>query len=257
MTTRLRNPGELCWFNLMSPQPAAGRGFFGELFGWTYSDIPNLGHTIHLGPHKIGAFFDVVLPGAPATPPMIGILIKVADADATAKKVAALGGTVVRPPFDIFGNLRMAVLTDPLGTSFDVWESKREQGTDVDPSLHGAPIWIENVTTDVPRARRFYQELFGWAIEVMHPPGMEYTVVKAGNEGVGGIMERRPDMGDVLPFWTLYFNSRNADETVRKAERMGGKICMPVTAVPNVGKIAAITSPQGVNFCIIQPNPHQ
>jgi predicted enzyme related to lactoylglutathione lyase len=193
MTTRMRSTGEFCWFNLMTPQPAEARGFFGELFGWTYSEIPNVGHTVHLGGHKIGGFFENLAPDGRKIDAHIGIMIKVDNADSAVIRAAAHGGSA-RPPFDVMGNLRMAVCTDPSGAMLDFWESKTEHGTDVDAALHGAPCWIELLTDDVDRATKFYGGLFGWTTEKMHPPGMEYTVFKRGTDGVGGAFQITPEM---------------------------------------------------------------
>jgi predicted enzyme related to lactoylglutathione lyase len=37
MTTRIRNPGEFCWINMLTPQPAEACTFFEKLLGWTYA----------------------------------------------------------------------------------------------------------------------------------------------------------------------------------------------------------------------------
>ena len=58
-------------------------------------------------------------------------MVKVESADATADKVNALGGKAM-PPFDIMQNGRMAVCFDPNGAQFDLWQPKKEPGTDVD-----------------------------------------------------------------------------------------------------------------------------
>ena len=52
----------------------------------------------------------------------------------------------------------------------------------------GAISWAELQTTDVEGAKKFYSELLGWTTEDFPSEEMHYTIVKAGGEGVGGIM---------------------------------------------------------------------
>ena len=56
--------------------------FFGKLLGWTYSEIPGLGHSVEVGGCKIGGLFDLEGPNTPpGTKPHIGGLLKVENAE--------------------------------------------------------------------------------------------------------------------------------------------------------------------------------
>ncbi len=101
MATGMRKSGDFCWVNMLTPQPAEAREFFGKLFGWTNSEIPRMGHKALVNGHEIAGIFDLEGPNAaPGTPPHVGALIKVDSADATCEKVRSLGGQA-RPAFDI------------------------------------------------------------------------------------------------------------------------------------------------------------
>jgi predicted enzyme related to lactoylglutathione lyase len=52
----------------------------------------------------------------------------------------------------------------------------------------GAFSWLELMTTDVDGAKKYYSNLFGWDTEEMPMADMKYTIVKVGEEGLGGIM---------------------------------------------------------------------
>jgi len=196
MSKRTRRTGEFCWINILTPQPAEARAFFGALLGWTYFEIAGIGHGVEVAGRKIGGLFDLEGPNTPkGTPAAIGVMAKVDSADETCKKVASLGGKT-KPPFDVMDQGRMAVCFDPNGAQFDVWEPKKNHGTDVDTSLHGAPSWFETLTSDVDRASAFYTALFGWTPETTTPmPGVQYTTFKHGNEYVAGMMQLTPQMG--------------------------------------------------------------
>jgi predicted enzyme related to lactoylglutathione lyase len=252
MATGLRKTGDFCWINMLTPQPAQAREFFSRLLGWTYAEIPGMGHKALVGGREIAGLFDLDGPNAaPGTLPHIGVLLKVDSADATCEKVTSLGGQA-RPAFDIEDQGRIAACSDPNGAGFVVWEPNEFLGTDADSSLHGAPSWFETMTTDVDRATKFYSGLFGWTPEVMVTPGFEYTTFKRGTEHVAGMMQITPRMGDLHPHWRTYFTVRDADLTAREAVELGATISMTMKEAPGVGRFCGITSPQGVPFCVIQ-----
>lgn len=252
MTTGIRKPGEFCWINMLTPDPTKARAFFAALLGWTYAEIPGMGHIVKVGGHDIGGLFDLEGPNTPkGTPPLIGVMVKVENADAACERVISLGGKA-KAAFDIMDNLRMAVCTDPNGAEFDVWEPKKGLGTDVDSSEQGAPSWFETLTTDSRRAARFYSGLFGWTPETMPMPDLDYTTFKHGTDYVAGMLQITPEMGKMRPQWATYFTVKNADQAMSAATALGGKIFMPLKEVPGVGRFCGIMSPQGVMFYVIQ-----
>jgi hypothetical protein len=254
MTTGTRRIGDFCWINMLTPHPAGALAFFGELLGWTSSEMPGVGHTVHVGGHAIGGLFDLAGPRTPpGTPPLIGLLVKVESADAAVEKVAALGGRA-QPAFDIGPQGRMAVCHDPTGAELDVWEARRLLGTDVDSAHHGAPSWFELMTTDVDLAARFHAGLFGWTVVPPResPPGLAYTTFEHGGAPVAGMMPIPPAMGQVSPRWVTYFTVDDAAEAERRAVALGGRIERRLHDVPGVGRLCGVASPQGVPFCVIQ-----
>ncbi len=251
MTIGTRKTGEFCWINMLTPQPAEARAFFGKLLGWTYIEMPGIGHRVQVGGRDIGGLFDLAGPNTPpGTPPVIGVMVKVDSADATCAKVTPLGGKA-KPAFDIMDNLRMAVCFDPNGAEFDVWEPKKGHGTDADSTRHGAPSWFNTMTTDVDRAAKFYSALFGWMPEVMPMSGSNYTTFKLGAAKVAGMMPITPQMGNLRPHWLTYFTVTDAEEAAREAVEFGASLRMTMQDVPGV-RFCGITSPQGVVFRVVQ-----
>ena len=252
MATGIRRPGEFCWINMLTQRPAQARAFFGELLGWTYGDIPGLGHLVRGGPHPIGGLFDIEGPNTPkGTPPEIGVMVKVENADAAGERVNSLGGEAA-PAFDIMGNGRMSMCQDPCGARFDLWQPMKQTGTEVDSDLHGAPSWFETLTSDADRAARFYSELFGWTPEVMPMPGGTYRAFRLGGENVAGMMQITPAMGNLTPHWRTHFTVRDVDEAMREAVRLGGALRTSVKDIPGVGRFCGLASPHGVEFCVVQ-----
>ncbi len=257
MTTGNRKSGDFCWINILTPQPAEARDFFGKLFGWTYSDMGGMGDLIEIDGHKIGGLFDTISPQTPAgTGPVIGVMVKVDDADAMADKANSLGGNA-RPPADVGNNGRMVMCNDPSGANIDFWQPRGQNGSDADTSHHGVPSWFENYTPDVAGSTRFYTDLFGWMPEVMHMPGMDYTTFKIGDTPIAGMMAIAGDMQGTPPRWATYFTVDNVDETAKKVVELGGSLSIPPLDIPTVGRFAGVLSPQGVRFMVITYLPRQ
>ena len=252
MTTGVRKAGDFCWINMLTPEPAQAREFFGGLLGWTYIEMPGMGHLVQVNGRNIGGLFDLAGPNTPpGTPPVIGVMIKVDSADATAVKVNELGGKAM-PAFDIADQGRMAVCFDPNGANFDLWEGKGSPGTDADSRDHGAPSWFETLTTDIDRAATFYARLFGWVPQVKPMPGIVYTTFSLAGTPIAGMMQITPQMGAMPPNWGTYFTVTDAAAASKETAAKGGTICVPVREVPEVGRFCGLTSPQGVPFSVIE-----
>src|SRR5262249_20638848 len=146
---------------------------------------------------------------------LVGLMVKVESADATAERVRAIGGEA-RAPFDIMKAGRLSVCHDPTGAEFDVWEPKSMRGTDVGSDLHGAPGCCELRTAEPARAAKFYQELWGWT----------------------GVAMRK----DQTPRWLTYFTVDDVAAAARQATRRGGKL------VSLDDGASLVRSPQGVVF---------
>ncbi len=254
MTTGTRRVHDFCWINLMTPEASKAKAFFGRLFGWTYGAMPGVagGHLIEVEGRHAGALMDLAVSSLPpGTPAVIGVMVKVDDADATREKVIALGGRA-EPAYDALENGRMAMCSDPNGAGFAIWQPKKEQGADADSHAHGAPSWFETITSDSARAAAFYSALFGWTAEAQPMPGMTYTRFKLGSVPIAGAMPILPHMGNPPPHWGTYFAVDDAAVTARLGVELGATLCVPVTDIPGVGRFAMLQSPQGVPFHVIQ-----
>ena len=253
MTTITRQPGEFCWINILSPDPDKARGFFGTLLGWEFTAMPGMGDSIKVCGRNIGGLFNTVSERTPTgTAAVLGLMVKVENADATVEKIRSLGGTA-EPAFDIGPAGRMAVCHDLNGAKFDLWEPKAMHGTDVDRTLHGAPCWFETITSDTERAATFYEALFGWSPTVSTATGSPYTEYALAGAPIGGMMQLTPEMAKngMKPDWCVYFTVKDPDEAARVAAANGGKICVPPTDIPGIGRFCGIISPEGITFYAI------
>jgi predicted enzyme related to lactoylglutathione lyase len=176
--------------------------------------------------------------------------ISVTSADEIAAKAKALGGTVMKEPFDVMDAGRMAVIIDPTGAPFSIWQAGKHHGYEI----KGQPntvSWNELLTTDTARAIDFYSKLFGWVADT-HGAPMEYTEWKNGDEHAGGMMQIAPHMGPVPPHWGIYFAVDDCDAMFQKATSLGARAFVPPMDIENVGRFAVIQDPQGAVFSIIK-----
>lgn len=246
MPTGPRKTGQFCWINVLTPEPAEAQRFFAALLGWSFVEIPGMGHRIQVDGHDIGGMWDHAAPSTPAgVPPGIGVMVRVDSADATAARVIELGGRA-QPAFDIMDQGRMAECHDPDGANIDIWQGAASPGMTADPARHGVPSWFELMASDRDKAVDFYQKLFGWTASDANVPGFDYTVMKLGDTMVAGMMQITPEMGDFPSHWGVYCTVDDVDATARRVEELGGTITMPLMDIPDTGRMVGFASPQGV-----------
>ena len=252
-------PGTFCWPELSTTDQKAAVNFYRTLFGWEVNDSP-------IGPDEVYSTFQIRGKGVGAAynqqpeerqhnvPPHWNSYVSVASADDAAKKAASLGGKVLAPAFDVMDFGRMAVIQDPAGAVFQVWESKKHFGAQImrEP---GALTWTELATTDTEGAKKFYTSLFGWKEKTSDGAGMTYTEFSVGDTPGAGMMAMNDQMKSmhVPPHWLVYFQTADVDATAKTAASNGANLIVPPMDIPNVGRFSVIADPQGAVFAIYKP----
>lgn len=121
----------------------------------------------------------------------------------------------------------------------------------------GAPSWTELMTNDPESAREFYSQLFGWEFETMPMPDGEYHVASVAGETVAGICNFPPQAEGAPPCWGQYITVNDVDATAEKVEALGGKIIVPPTDIPSIGRFTMFTDPQGAAINAISYLPQE
>lgn len=117
-------------------------------------------------------------------------------------------------------------------------------------------FWYDVMTTDVGAAAKFYSSVVGWTAADSGVPGMSYTVLSANGQGLAGIMAK-PEGAPFPNMWTGYIFSDDVDADVKKAVKLGGKVCKEPEDIPQVGRFAVLADPHGAMFNIMKPNSDQ
>lgn len=110
---------------------------------------------------------------------------------------------------------------------------------------HGAFSWSELMTTDLKGAEAFYSTLFGWTLADGPVGDIEYRVISAGGQAIGGLMKKPENMEQIPPHWGSYITVDDVDLTAKLAEEHGGIVLMPPHDIPTVGRMTVIQDPQG------------
>lgn len=114
-------------------------------------------------------------------------------------------------------------------------------------------FWYELMTPDVEAAAAFYRNVVGWNTEPFGGAGMEYIVVKAGDRGVGGIMNPPPGSG-MPTAWLGYIYTDAVDAKTEAVKAAGGAVYRePADIGGGVGRFSVVADPQGGVFMLLQP----
>ncbi len=155
-------PGTPSWVELSSPDTDAAAEFYGGLMGWSATE-PGPAETggyrmFQQDGKNIGGLMGHMQEGQPTA---WATYVSVADADETAAKVKAAGGTAVVEPMDVMDIGRMAFFADPTGAVFGIWQPKTFTGADL-VNEPGSLCWNEVLTRDADADKAFYPAVFGW-----------------------------------------------------------------------------------------------
>lgn len=250
----MTSPGRFVWFEYVSNDARKAQGFFGELFGWSTKPVPmpDGEYVMIAAPDgtTIGGY-SAVPEGAPPRASWLPYL-QVASATDIARKVKTLGGTVMKEPFKVGDFATMAVVLDPAGAAFALWQPNKI----AEPAKPAAGhfVWNELASKDPGASVQFYSQIGGFTSSKMDMgEAGTYHLLESGGQGRAGIMAQQ--MPQQPHAWLPYVHVANADQTADKAKRLGATIAVPPTDIPNVGRFAILVDGQGTATGILQPAP--
>ena len=146
----------------------------------------------------------------------------------------------------------MALVADPQGAQFALWQPGKAEGTGDYKDLEGAWCWNELMCDNAEKAVAFYQQIASYNVDAMAMGEHgTYHVLKVGDKRTGGVMKKM--MAQAPNAWLPYVQVGNADQTADRAKKLGADIKVPPTDIPEVGRFAVFTDPQGAAIGILQP----
>ena len=258
-------PGVRSWVDTWQSDPAAAAAFYAGLFGWdieetTAPDAERRYLMCRLRGRDVAGLGGPMAEGAA---PGWTVYVWVESVDDAVAKVRDGGGKVLAGPFDSLEGGRIAVVADPAGAVFGVWEPGEHKGAQRvnEPSAWSISVLV---TPDPERAKAFYADVFGWQSEEFGPPGGGLSVFRLP-DFFGGVPEQ-PVPRDVVaamidahgddqnPAWSIDFWVDDADTAAAKVAELGGTVITPVYATP-AGRQAVVADPAGAVFTVSKVGP--
>ncbi len=112
-------------------------------------------------------------------------------------------------------------------------------------------VHVELATTDIGKARSFYQSLFDWKLRDEDMGDMTYTMIDVGG-GTGGGMMAHPVPG-APSAWLPYVEVADIVAATAKAKSLGATIMRDVMEVGEAGSLSIFVDPTGAHLGLWQP----
>lgn len=241
--------GTPTWLDLGVPDLDLAKAFYRALFGWEYAE-----RSAATGPFTMcllrGRRVAALRPASVADAEGESwwhVHLATDDCDGTAQRIADSGGTLLAPPSDVADLGRTAVVEDPVGARFSLWQGRTLPGCEL---VNEPCTLVRNdlMSPDPEPARRFYTSVFGFTLDGNDDlPDVDFTFLRRpdGHE-IGGVFGAP---GAAASRWQTVFEVAGTDDLVARALAAGGKAEAPEDTP--YGRTAAITDPFGTAFSVI------
>lgn len=264
--------GVPCWIDTEQPDVDAAAAFYGGMFGWTFEDAmppeaPGRYLIAKLNGRDVGG---IASTGAGAG--AWNTYIAVDDAEASVRRLVTAGATVQSAPAEAGEGGRGAVLTDPEGVEFRIWQARRRPGSQV-ANVPGSWNFSDLHTSDPGAATAFYGNAFGWQVDdlgfglLIRRPGygdhLEATIdpgIRARQANVAtptGFEDAIAWIVDAAPAeparWHVSFTVEDRDQAVAVAKRLGAMVLSQ--SDDHWTRTALIRDPHGAEFTASQFTP--
>ncbi len=233
-------PNPFIWTNLSTFDTAAACGFYKAVFGWRFTNDGGY-HYADLNGEPVAALLE--MPGklqALNLPSFWMSYVQVPDLEAAVARAEAIPGTIVEVrPTDFGADARIALVRDPAGAGFTMYQGPALAGRRQAP---GWPCWTVHHSGDIAMIQPFYETVLGWQF---HPNGTNTAkIVVDGN--VVAHAERIPDATrGRYTYWMPIFGVASVADTRREVTAQGG------TDVWNLGDGRhMLADPQGATFLV-------
>ncbi len=252
--------GYFLWHELMTTDPDGAKAFYPAVTDWslTPGGIPDLEYdmwTTARGPVGGCMLLPVEARSMGAGSHWIPYM-GTTDIASTAARAGELGARTFVPVTDIPDIGQFAVLADPQGAMFALYQPGVPSDEEARPQV-GDFSWHELMTTDAPAALAFYGDLFGWTETGAHDMGPMGIYHLFGGDGhtFGGMLSRTADMPGESA-WLCYVRTDNAQAAAAAVTNAGGMVMNGPMEVPGGDWIVQCRDPQDAAFALhVMPAP--
>jgi predicted enzyme related to lactoylglutathione lyase len=244
--------GKFVWHELLSGDAAAATAFYTKVVPWKSQPWEqDSSYSMWVGKNgPVGGVAKLDGAGAAHWRPYAAV----SDVAATAEAAKGLGGRVLKDKTDLPNGGSYAVLADPQGAEFAVYQSGGESGSNgsAGPAA-GDFSWHELATTDASAAMAFYTKLLGWEAGPVHdmgPAGNYYLFLHEGNQYGGMFVSDGAGTG---PSWLCYVSVEDVGKAATAAKNAGGRVMNGPMEVPGGSWIAQVLDAEGAAFAVHEP----
>ncbi|MDI2130085.1 VOC family protein [Yinghuangia seranimata] len=239
--------GHPCWIDRVGPDLTSASAFYGAVFGWSFADEDGPGGG--RGAYRIASVRGEIVAGLGQAPPALPaawhVYLAVKDPDATASRVASLGGRVVMGPMTVGDNGRLLLAVDPAGAAVGFWSGARAEGVvlgDEPGAVSGFALRVGSAD-DV---ESFYGGLFGYR-EISDPVLMLDGLMLDGL--TLATVQRTGRLGGAR--WIPYIGVEDLTATASRALEAGGGL---VEVPQMLGDLASmvVRDPEGALLGIVE-----
>ncbi|MFJ4472900.1 VOC family protein [Streptomyces sp. NPDC089424] len=228
--------GVPCWVDAQLADVAAGKRFYGELFGWSFQ--PSHGGSVWA--YREGEPVAALAQKTDGRLPTVWtVYFATPDAEVLTRRIRTSGGQVVTAPLPV-GDLGVAALaTDPEGAVFGLWQPVNHPGFGR-RHAPGAFVWAELYARDTAAANDFYGGLFH---DALFGPD---AVPDFGRAPLAGAFP-----AEMPPHFVVHFGVEDCEAALAEVRRLGGR----VQAGPfdtSYGTVGVVTDDQGASFAVLQ-----
>jgi predicted enzyme related to lactoylglutathione lyase len=247
--------GKVIFVELVTPDIAAAKQFYGGLFGWSFRDLAGGGLTYaqaSVGGHTVAGLVQRDVPAGEHRQPAWLTFLSVNDVDAAKTTALQLGGKVLFEPHDFPDRGREAVLADPQGAVFAVLASSSGDTPDT-LAAPGDWIWSSLLTSDPDKGAAFYQTLFNYEVfELAAEQGGEHLLLASDNYARASVNSLPLNVPNMHPHWLSYVRVTDTVAMVAKAVSLGGRVLVPPRVDRHGGRIAVVADPLGAPFGLLE-----
>jgi predicted enzyme related to lactoylglutathione lyase len=249
--------GKIIFAELVTPDLAAARAFYGQLFGWSFRELANGGTPYaeaRLNGRLVAGLLYKPAPAIQRRQPAWLNFIAARDVDAVGKLAVQGGGRLLLAPHDLAGHGREAVLADPQGAVFAVLASASGDPADTLPEP-GEWIWSSLITREPAAGAAFYQGLLDYEVfdpPADAPPGEQHLMLVSQDYLRASVNALPAGMRDARSHWLSYIRVEDAVKTSRRLLALGGRVLVEPRADHHGGKVAVVADPSGAAFGLLE-----
>jgi hypothetical protein len=247
--------GKVIFVELVTPDLAAAKQFYGGLFGWTFRGI-EAGATEYaeasLDGRPVAGLIHRALPAGERRQTAWLSFFSVGDVDAAEKLALQRGAKVLFAPHSFPDRGREAVFADPQGAVFAVVASSSGDPPDF-LAASGEWIWSSLITSDPETDAAFYQALFDYDVfELPASGGAQHLLLASANYARASVNTLPANTPNAHPYWLDYVRVEDTVKMTAKVVALGGRVLVEPWVDRHGGKVAVVADPQGATFGLLE-----